>query len=87
MASFELNLFNIIPIVMTQEIALRPRAVQVIVDLVYQHNLPVQLVLASGATPTGLRFLTIEFNQADEMLAEWLVAKATADNNSTSNED
>ena len=72
---------------MTQEIALRPRAVQVIVDLVYQHNLPVQLVLAAGATPTGLRFLSIEFNQADEMLAEWLVAKATSPNDSTSNED
>lgn len=65
---------------MTQEIAIRKSAVQTIVDLVYVHNLPVQLTLEAGATPSGLRILTLEYQEADELLAEWLVARATEDN-------
>ena len=65
---------------MTQEIAIKSRAVQTIVDLVYVHNLPVQLNLEAGATPSGLRILTLEYQEADELLAEWLVARATEDN-------
>lgn len=65
---------------MTQEIAISSRAVQTIVDLVYVHNLPVQLTLEAGATPSGLRILTLEYQEADELLAEWLVARATEDN-------
>ena len=65
---------------MTQDIALRTRAVQTIVELVYVHNLPVQLTLAAGATPSGLRILTLKYQEADELLAEWLIARATEDN-------
>lgn len=65
---------------MTQEIAIKSSAVQTIVDLVYVHNLPVQLTLEAGATPSGLRILTLEYQEADELLAEWLIARATEDN-------
>lgn len=65
---------------MTQEIAIRSSAVETIVDLVYEHNLPVQLTLEAGATPSGLRILTLDYQEADELLAEWLVARATEDN-------
>ena len=68
---------------MTQEIALRTRAVQVVVDLVYNHNLPVQLTLEQNATPSGLRVLTIDYFEEDELLAEWLIHKATTENEAT----
>ena len=65
---------------MTQDIAIRTRAVQTIVELVYLHNLPVQLTLEAGATPSGLRILTLDYQEADELLAEWLIARATEEN-------
>lgn len=72
---------------MTQEIAIKSRAVQTIVDLVYVHNLPVQLTLEAGATPSGLRILTLDYQEADELLAEWLVARATEDNETGSEDE
>lgn len=68
---------------MTQEIALRTRAVQIVVDLVYNHNLPVQLTLEQNATPSGLRVLLIDYFEEDELLAEWLIHKATMENDAT----
>lgn len=68
---------------MTQEIALRTRAVQVVVDIVYNHNLPVQLTLGQNATPSGLRVLTIDYFEEDELLAEWLIHKATTEKDAT----
>lgn len=62
---------------MTQEIALRTRAMQKLTELVYQHNLPMQLTLQAGATPTGLRFLKLDYAEDDALLAEWLIAKVT----------
>ena len=68
---------------MTQEIALRTRAVQVVVDLVYNHNLPVQLTLEQNATPSGLRVLSIDYFEEDKLLAERLIHKATTENDAT----
>ena len=71
---------------MTQEIALRTHAVQKLTELVYTHNLPMQLTLQAGATPTGLRFLKLDYAETDALLAEWLIAKVTESHEEDSHE-
>lgn len=63
---------------MKEEIAIKTRALQKLVELVYVHQLPVHLTLAAKSTEGGLRILTIEyFDKEDEKLVEWLYNKAT----------
>lgn len=62
---------------------MKTRAVQRIVDLVYIHNLPVQLTLQQDGTPGGLRVLKLDFAEADALLAEWLISQAASVNEGT----
>lgn len=64
---------------MTQDLAIKPHALQKAVDLVYVHSLPVHLILSSQKTASGLRILSIEYDKEDEKLIEWLYDKATSE--------
>ena len=65
----------------TKEILLPPRGAAKVIDLFETHDLPLNIVKGKNhktndTAGTVLSELTVEYDETDELLVDWLISKA-----------